>query len=78
MKHIPAGDLRHFYLHGECVPKQQAAVYMADLVNAMMFYSGKGIVHRDIKSKNIFVGATGNLIIADFGFQFLQLVTRPR
>jgi serine/threonine protein kinase len=67
MQHIPHGDLRHIYLHGECVPEQQAARHMPDLVDVMMYYSREGIVHRDLESEYIFVGGTGNLIIADFG-----------
>ncbi len=42
MKHIPHGDLRHIYLHGECVPEQQAARHMADLVDVMMYVLFRG------------------------------------
>ncbi len=47
MQHIPQSNLCHFYPPGECVPEQQAARHMANLVDAMMYYSREGIVHRD-------------------------------
>ena len=39
----------------------------AELVLALLFLHGTGIIHQDVKPANIMVSATGHVVLGDFG-----------
>ncbi|XXG60571.1 hypothetical protein AAC387_Pa04g2440 [Persea americana] len=41
--------------------------YTRDILHGLAYLHGKGIVHCDLKCKNVLMGASGNVKLADFG-----------
>ncbi len=56
--------------------EQRAAAYMVALVDAMAFAHRKGVVHRDLKPKNIFVTSKGVAKVLDFGIAIQDDLSR--
>lgn len=49
-------------------PERQAALYIAQMTDALAYLHGKHIIHRDIKPENLLLGIHGELKIGDFGW----------
>jgi len=64
-----AGGELYSELQAQChfTPKQ-AAIYIAQLAEALHYCHKKHVIHRDIKPENLLVGLKGELKIADFGW----------
>ena len=42
--------------------------YAAEIVSALAYLHGRGIVYRDLKPENILLDSRGHTVITDFGF----------
>ncbi|OMJ29736.1 Serine/threonine-protein kinase ark1 [Smittium culicis] len=51
-----------------CFQESEAASYIAQMTNALIYLHGKHVIHRDIKPENLLLSADGRLKIADFGW----------
>ncbi|KAK7029797.1 kinase-like domain-containing protein, partial [Favolaschia claudopus] len=60
-------DLASLLLGERKLPSDRVKFYMSQLVLALEALHDLNIVHRDIKTANIFVTGDGNLILGDFG-----------
>ena len=68
LEYVADGSLREHVHDGKSVSELTAARYVADLVAALDYIHSQDIIHQDLKTENLFLGVTGNLIVADFGW----------
>lgn len=71
MAHCEGGDL---YAHvkalrksGNSVPEDQAWKWIVQCLLALQYCHGKRILHRDVKTQNIFLTKDGQVMLGDFG-----------
>lgn len=67
MEHMDGPTLReHLAAHGPPPPATVAA-WAAQIAEGLAAAHAKGIVHRDLKTENVMIAASGHLKIVDFG-----------
>ncbi len=67
MEYLPGGTLRELVkAQGPCEPLQ-ALNLVHDILDGLVFVHERGIIHRDIKSRNVLLDGQGNAVIVDFG-----------
>ena len=67
MEYVPGGDLGDL-LEGEGIPPPRRATEMAlQVAEALKAAHERGVVHRDIKPRNILIMRSGHAKVADFG-----------
>jgi serine/threonine protein kinase len=67
MQLLDRGNLKdHIKKHGP-LTWQQTAVYGAQIASALQHAHNYGIIHRDLKSSNLFFDKDGKLLLGDFG-----------
>jgi serine/threonine protein kinase/formylglycine-generating enzyme required for sulfatase activity len=66
MRYVNGGTLANLIEKGP-LPPPQALRYLTEIGEALDYAHSLGIVHRDIKPKNVLLDAQGNPFITDFG-----------
>ena len=71
MTYCPGGDLfskvRRARERGRPFPEARVVTWLMQLVSALAYIHSKKIMHRDLKTQNIFIGRDGSLRLGDFG-----------
>ncbi|KFD55937.1 hypothetical protein M514_03061 [Trichuris suis] len=62
------GELFRQLVEQSTLSEKQAAKYIYQMADALIYLHKKGVIHRDIKPENILIDYHGNLKIADFGW----------
>lgn len=69
MEYMEGGSLTEVIENNECkLNERQIATICNETLKGLQFLHKKHIIHRDIKSDNVLLSATGNVKITDFGF----------
>ncbi len=67
MEYAPLGTLRERHPKGSRLPISTVVDYVAPIASALQYAHDLHLVHRDVKPENILVGATGEILLSDFG-----------
>ncbi len=72
----PGGSLTHYpdLFKGNVLDALKA---LRPIIAALAKLHGQGVVHRDIKPHNMFLGRQGQLVLGDFGIVFFENGNRP-
>jgi predicted Ser/Thr protein kinase len=76
MEYVDGANLRHLIKTGELKPPEALAI-VPQICEALQFAHDEGVVHRDIKPKNILIDKRGRVKIADFGLARLLGTAAP-
>lgn len=68
LEYVGGGEL--FYWLKKCgrFDEQMTRFYAAEVISALRFIHGRGILYRDLKPENILIASTGHIKLVDFGF----------
>src|SRR3712207_2669518 len=67
MEYLPGGTLKDHILERGFLPPQMAVEVALQIAEALQAAHKKGIIHRDIKPRNILITDSGHVKVADFG-----------
>ena len=66
------GENLHQIIHGGGLKPERALAIFDDVLDALDYAHGKGVVHRDVKPANVIVNGEGRAKVADFGLARLS------
>ncbi len=59
--------LNSYRVHNQRIPLPEATKILKDILNALSFAHGEGVIHRDIKPANIMLTKKSDAVLTDFG-----------
>src|ERR687897_488878 len=68
MEYAPGGTLKGRILEDGPLPPHKAVEFASQIAQALGFAHERGVIHRDVKSRNVLLSAAGKAKVADFGF----------
>jgi serine/threonine protein kinase len=76
MEYLDGIDLHHIIQEKRRLRIDEAVKIIAPIAEALNYAHIKGIIHRDIKSSNIIITATGRPVLTDFGIAHAATTTK--
>ncbi|KAL4204678.1 hypothetical protein AMTRI_Chr01g111110 [Amborella trichopoda] len=67
MEYMDGGDLSALSMRCKGLPELAIKAYMTSILRGLQYLHGNGIIHCDIKAKNVLLGFLGDVKLADFG-----------
>src|SRR6266849_2272624 len=67
MEYAANGTLRQRHPHGTLLPFETIISYVRQVASALQYAHDQRLIHRDIKPENMLLGATGEILLSDFG-----------
>src|SRR5712692_11412 len=67
MEYAANGTLRQRHPHGTLLPVETIISYVRQVASALQYAHDQRLIHRDIKPENMLLGATGEILLSDFG-----------
>ena len=67
MQLLEHGNLKQYIEKNGTLSWQQTAAYAAQIASALQHAHNHGIIHRDLKTSNLFFDKSGKLLLGDFG-----------
>ena len=67
MDYAPNGTLRQIHPRGTKLPILTVVSYTRQVAEGLQYAHNKKLIHRDIKPKNLLVGANHEILLSDFG-----------
>jgi len=77
MQYLPGGTLRDLVKREGRLDGVRALCLIHDILEGLEFVHAKGIIHRDIKSRNVLLDAQGRAVMVDFGLAHHPTGTVP-
>ncbi|CAM0140953.1 unnamed protein product [Umbelopsis sp. WA50703] len=68
LEYASNGDLYQLLRQKKRLSERQAALYIAQIAEGLLYLHNLNVTHRDIKPENILIGREGVLKLADFGW----------
>ncbi|GHO51056.1 serine/threonine-protein kinase [Ktedonospora formicarum] len=66
MSYAPGGSLQERHPPGSRVPLSQVNAYVQQVAAALQYAHEQNIIHRNVKPRNLLVGAHGEILLTDF------------
>src|SRR5918994_2375954 len=67
MEYLPGGTLRDLIASGKTLPPRAVVEVALEITEALQAAHTRGVIHRDIKPRNILITDSGHVKVADFG-----------
>jgi serine/threonine-protein kinase len=67
MEYVPEGDLKDRIEHEGRLSPETVAEVAQQVAEALQAAHERGIIHRDVKPRNILIAGSGHIKVADFG-----------
>ncbi len=75
MEYAPHGTLRQRHPRGTRLSLDVILSYVKPLASALQYTHDQGLVHRDVKPKNMLLSSREEVLVSDFGLAVLALVS---
>src|SRR5437660_588263 len=73
MEYAPNGSLADRHPRGTRLPLDTIVSYVKSISAALQYAHDKGLIHRDVKPANFFIGPNGKVLLGDFGIAAIAL-----
>ncbi|KAK0039171.1 cAMP-DEPENDENT SER/THR PROTEIN KINASE (ALPHA SUBUNIT) [Biomphalaria pfeifferi] len=68
LEYVSGGELFYWLKKYRRFSEEITRFYAAEIIFALKFIHGRGILYRDLKPENVLIASTGHIKIIDFGF----------